>query len=135
MLLTNINFVLLVLSISAIFFISSGMQGNLKRYLMEIIGIDEDTTDISFVIVSITAPTSGAIFGGIIIKKLGGHCSPYALPFATFWGAVVVVTGLPIIFLNSYPPMVPLLWMIFFSGGVTMPTLVGIMLYNLPEEI
>ena len=58
---------LLVLSISAIFFISSGMQGNLKSYLMEIIGISEDVTDISFVVVAISAPTSGAIIGGVII--------------------------------------------------------------------
>lgn len=59
------------------------MQGNLKSYLMEIIGVSEDLTDISFILVSISAPTSGAIIGGIIVKKLGGHCSPFALPFAT----------------------------------------------------
>ena len=102
---------------------------------MEIIGISEDLTDISFIIVAISAPTSGAIIGGIIIKKLGGHSSPYALPFATLQGAIVVASGVPIVFLNSFPLIVPLLWMIFFAGGVAMPTLVGIMLYNLPEEI
>ena len=111
------------------------MQGNLKSYLMEIIGISEDLTDISFVVVAISAPTSGAIIGGIIIKKLGGHSSPHALPFAALWGAIVVASGLPVVFLDSFTPMVPLLWMIFFAGGVAMPTLVGIMLYNLPEEI
>ena len=102
---------------------------------MEIIGISEDVTDISFVVVAISAPTSGAIIGGIIIKKLGGHSSPHALPFAALWGAIVVASGIPVVFLDSFTPMVPLLWMIFFAGGVAMPTLVGIMLYNLPEEI
>jgi len=111
------------------------MQGNLKSYLMEIIGISEDVTDISFIVVAITAPTTGAIIGGILIKKLGGHSSPYALPFAAIWGAINIVSGVLFIFLNSFPAIVPLVWMIFFAGGVTMPTLVGIMLYNLPEEI
>ena len=46
-----------------------------------------------------------------------------------------MASGVPVVFLDSFTPMVPLLWMIFFAGGVAMPTLVGIMLYNLPEEI
>jgi len=102
---------------------------------MEIIGISEDVADISFIVVAISAPTTGAIIGGIIIKKLGGYSSPYALPFAALWGVIVVVSGLLFIFLNSFLASVPLLWIVFFAGGVTMPTLVGIMLYNLPEEI
>ena len=50
-------------------------------------------------------------------------------------GAVVVAFGAPIPFLDNFFIIVACFWVIFFAGGFLLPSLLGIMLFNLPDEV
>jgi hypothetical protein len=118
-----------------IYFVCTGVQGFFASYFIEILNIKESTAHITFIIVCLTSPASGAILAGYVITYLGGYDKPNSLAAATIAGVIVVASGAPIPFLNNFYIIVGCFWVIFFAGGFLLPSLLGIMLFNLPDEV
>jgi len=71
--LSNILYVSITLGISSIYFIVTGIQFWITKYLIEILGTSPFSANIIFSVISITAPLSGVLFGGTVSDKYGGY--------------------------------------------------------------
>ena len=92
-------------------------------YLYTVIGAEKNDIYFSFMLVCITAPLSGAIFGGFLGKWIGGPTSPLAMPAMFFVGIFALLFGLPVPFFNSLFWVVTFVWLYYFCGGCMVPIL------------
>jgi len=67
-----------VLGLSCLFFVVTGIQFWVTKYLIVVIGKKQDDVTLAFGVTSITAPIVGVFVGGTIIDKLGGYQGPVA---------------------------------------------------------
>jgi sugar phosphate permease len=70
---TNKEFFLLCGSLTGLFFVVTGIQYWLPTYLKNVFHLSPNQAAIFFTTMSITAPISGVIIGGIITSQLGGY--------------------------------------------------------------
>lgn len=127
-------FVFLMLAISVLFFIISGIQYWASDYLQEVLGIEKDLVHIYFSITCITAPVIGALLSGVVMNRLGGYRSSKALPLCLVTGILAMVVSLPIPFSNNYKVSIGLMWLLLFFGAFILPTLTGVMLSKVRPE-
>jgi len=62
-----------VLGLAALFFVVTGIQFWVTKYLIVVIGKQQADVTAAFGVTSITAPIAGVFIGGTIIDKLGGY--------------------------------------------------------------
>lgn len=72
LLMKNTEYVSLVMALSALFFVITGIQFWATEYYVNQLNQDEGMVQICFSVTVITAPVGGLIVGGIITTKLGG---------------------------------------------------------------
>ena len=79
---TNLSYVALVLSLSGLFFVVTGIQYWFSDYLKkrygtkvlgETDGVSGETISFAFAFTCFTAPILGAVVGGVTTAKLGGY--------------------------------------------------------------
>ncbi len=58
---------------SGIYFVVTGIQYWLPDYMNNILNVDPGTSTIYFSIMSISAPVSGVIVGGLLTNYVGGY--------------------------------------------------------------
>jgi sugar phosphate permease len=74
-LLANGIFVSLCLSLSGIFFIVTGIQFWLPKYLQDVLNYDQEKSALIYMVVCFTGPVAGVIVGGLITNAYGGYNS------------------------------------------------------------
>ena len=79
MLSCNINYILLNLALSGLFYITTGIQYWVSKYMINELQQSKTTVFIAFGIISITGPVLGIVIGGNITAYLGGARSKRAL--------------------------------------------------------
>ena len=104
-------------------------------YLLNVIGAEKNDIYFSFMVVSLTGPTSGAIFGGFFGKWIGGPTSPLAMPSMFVIGLFALCVGLPIPFFNSLFWVVFFVWLYYFCGGFMVPILTFCMINSVEPEL
>lgn len=122
-------------SISTIYFVVTGIQFWITDYMIEVLGADKNRVIMVFALSSLTAPILGVIFGGKISDSLGGYAGRHALAYCTVNTALAAFFGLIIPFINSVVIVSFLLWIVFFFGGATLPTLTGLMISSVPKPL
>lgn len=125
----------LLLGITFVFYISTGVQFWITDYLQSILNIKQSTTFLYFSIAAVTGPIFGVVCGGYLFNKIGGYTDPRAFPLAVFTTIMAGASGLPLVFVNDFNLFLFLLWCQFFFGGVSLPVLTGIMLNSVPPSL
>eukprot|EP01017_Pseudomicrothorax_dubius_P033629 TRINITY_DN4519_c0_g4_i2.p1 TRINITY_DN4519_c0_g4~~TRINITY_DN4519_c0_g4_i2.p1 ORF type:complete len:516 (-),score=96.62 TRINITY_DN4519_c0_g4_i2:149-1696(-) len=128
-------FVYSMLSISALYFVVTGIQFWISDYFRTELNVSKDTVYLCFSLTSITAPTSGVIFGGVVVSRYGGYTSKYALKICLVFGIIACIFSLPFPMVSNFPLAIVMLWIVFFFGGALMPPATGIMISSIPKPI
>ena len=135
--LSNKLYILLTLTMTSIYFIVTGIQFWITKYLIEILDIQPIVVNIIFALISITAPLSGVLFGGTISDKYGGYKGKNetkALQMCTAFGLLAFFFGLPMGFIYQITYLSILLWTFLFFGASIIPIVTGIMISCVPKD-
>jgi MFS family permease len=128
-----------VLSMSALYFVVTGVQFWGTSYL--IIGLKAPVIMVQcfFIFVAATAPTSGVIFGGWYVDAQGGYKGIkqryIALKFCFAIGSLGLFWAVLTIFTTNFYLVVTLLWLVLFCGGATLPGCSGIAVSVVPRPL
>jgi len=128
-------FMLCVIALSIIFFISTVVQYWVSDYMKKELKLDADTILIAFVVTCVTGPTLGIIIGGCVVHKFGGYESKNALIIVCIYGIGAVACSIPVTQFNSLWGFAVFLWLFLFFGGCIVPNLAGIVLTVLPADL
>lgn len=71
-LLTNKKYILLALTLTNLYFVVSGIQYWITKYLQVVLNVEETVAQTFFSLTCLTAPVSGVIIGGSITTYFGG---------------------------------------------------------------
>jgi sugar phosphate permease len=71
--LSNKVFLALMMSLTGLFYVVTGIQYWLPDYIQDVLSVDHATATTYFVIASLSAPIGGVIVGGIITSAYGGY--------------------------------------------------------------
>ena len=135
--LTNKLYVSITLSMTSIYFIVTGIQFWITKYLIEILGVQPIVVNVIFSIISITAPLSGVLFGGTLSDKYGGYKGKFetkALQMCSAFGILAFFFGLPMGFIFQITYLSVLLWTFLFFGASIIPIATGIMISSVPKD-
>ena len=135
--LKNKLYILITLAITSIYFIVTGIQFWITKYLIEILEVEPIVVNIIFSIISITAPLSGVLFGGTISDKYGeykGKNETKALQMCSAFGLLTLFFGIPLGFMFRIIYLSVLLWAFLFFGAAIIPIATGIMISCVPKD-
>ena len=135
--LSNNLYLLITLAMTSIYFIVTGIQFWITKYLIEILNAEPIVVNIIFSIISITAPLSGVLFGGTISDKYGGYKGKNetkALQMCSAFGILAFFFGLPMGFMFQIIYLSILLWTFLFFGAAIIPIATGIMISCVPKD-
>lgn len=125
---------LVLFSISFLYFIITGIQYWVSDYLLTVLKVDQETVFTSFAIISITGPVFGVIIGGNITSYLGGYNSKASLITTNMVAILCLLSAAPIAFIDNFPFFAGLLWFLLFFGGSILPCMTGIMLNTVDKH-
>ena len=135
--LSNELYVTITLGMSSLYFIVTGIQFWITKYLIEILNADQLIVNIAFSIISITAPLLGVLFGGAVSDKYGGYKGrneTKALQMVVGFGIVSFIFSFPMGFLFQIIYLSVLLWTFLFFGAAMIPIATGIMISTVPKD-
>ena len=135
--LTNKLYILITLGLTSIYFIVTGIQFWITKYLIEILSVEPIIVNIIFSIISITAPLSGVLFGGTLSDRYGGYKGKNerkALQMCAAFGILAFFFGIPMGFMFQITYLSVLLWTFLFFGAAIIPMGTGIMISCVPKD-
>lgn len=127
-LLGNPIYVLLVLTISSLYFVVSGLQFWITKYMTTVIGVPQSEVFTYYIITCLSAPSSGVFLSIFIFNCIGGYNSRYAIALCLAFGLMAVMVAIPVPFASQCSTIYSLMWLIFFFGSIVLAPLVGMML-------
>lgn len=133
--LQNRLFVLLTLTLSSLYFVITGVQYWISSYLQVVLLIPESQVYKFYVFTCFTAPLLGVIIGGVTFSNLGGYKSQKSFGLCVIIGLLAALTSLPIPFLTNFKMTFTCIWFVFFFGSAIVPTLTGILLNMVDQEL
>lgn len=124
-------------SATFLYFVVTGVQFWFSDFMIQVQGLKKEYVFIIFGLVSTTGPVCGVIAGGILSSKLGGYNSKKSLYVMAAIGTVAAVAAFPVALFpsNMIVIQVFLLWVVLFCGGNVMPSVTGVMLNTVPENL
>jgi len=123
----------MVLAISTLYFITTGIQYWVSDYLQVVLGAPADEVFYFYSFTCLSAPFCGLLAGGVVFSNIGGYNSPKAFPLLFLLGMLAIAVSLPAPFIANKNVMYGLMWLLFFSGAFLLPTMTGIMLNSVQE--
>ena len=130
-------YITITLGMTSLYFIVTGIQFWITKYLIEILHTDPLAVNMIFSIISITAPLFGVIFGGTISDKYGGYKGKNetkAIEMCVLFGLVSFVFAFPMGFLFQIVYLSILLWTFLFFGASMIPIGTGVMISCVPKD-
>ena len=132
-------YVWIVLGLSAIYFVITGIQFWTVSYMTNVIGAPLFDIQIAYAITSVTSPLLGVFFGGYFVDKMGGYkedamATTNTLLTCDIFGTCAVVCAASCAFVNHFVGSVTLIWFVLFFGGAVLPALTGMCLASVPED-
>jgi len=129
----NGTFLFLVMAISSLYFVVSGLQYWITPYLTTVFDLPQKEVFVFYAVTCLTAPLIGVLVSICVFNKIGGgYKSRRAFCMCLAFGSMAVVAAFPVPFVNSAYTTFALLWLIFFFGAMILPPLVGMMLSTVP---
>ena len=124
----NPIYVLLVLTISSLYFVVSGLQFWVTTYMTTVIGVPQSEVFTFYIIICISAPSIGVLLSIFLFNWIGGYNSRYAFALCLLFGLAAVLVSIPVPFATQCSTVYTLMWLIFFLGSIILAPLVGMML-------
>jgi sugar phosphate permease len=125
-LLGNFDFVALLLILTSVYFITTGIQFWITDFWVAVLQVEKTKATIYFAVAAITGPVTGVILGGVIFSRIGGYESPRAFPICCLAMTVGSTIGFPLPFVENYLLSAFLIWTQFFCGGFCLPALMAL---------
>ena len=135
--LENTLYITITLGMTSIYFIVTGIQFWITKYLIEILNTDPLIVNIIFSIISITAPLFGVLCGGTVSDKYGGYKGKNeskAIKMCVAFGLVSFIFAFPMGFLFQIIYLSILLWTFLFFGAAMIPVGTGVMISSVPKD-
>ena len=135
--LDNTLYITITLGMTSLYFIVTGIQFWITKYLIEILHTDPLIVNIIFAIISITSPLFGVLFGGTISDRYGGYKGKNetkAIQMCVAFGLVSFVFAFPLGFMFQITYLSILLWTFLFFGASIIPIATGIMISSVPKD-
>jgi sugar phosphate permease len=114
-LLCNPSYLLCVLAMTNMMFILTAQQYWASDYMIYVLHGNKNRVHIAFAIAILTAPSVGAISGGIITTYLGGYTNRKALVLCFVMFMVMTTACIPATYLNTYIGFIICVWVIIFT--------------------
>ncbi|ETV80641.1 hypothetical protein H257_06163 [Aphanomyces astaci] len=132
-------FTSVVLGLSALFFVVTGVQYWTTLFLTTNTSDSAYIIHLNYLIVSGSGPILGVFFGGKLVDYFGGYTGPRqeakALKICMIMGFLGVVASLPISFLSNTYLIAILLWIMLFCGASLLPSCSGIVIACAPQPL
>ena len=131
-----------MLATCVLFFVVSGLQFWISDYLVKVIGMSHTKVYKLYLFISLSAPISGLLFGGLVLDYFGGYQSKNAPKLILLLSFLSALVSIPISFLDNENLICLLFWALFFFGGINLikrgsllPGVTGIMLSSVQLEL
>ncbi|EAR86984.1 MFS transporter (macronuclear) [Tetrahymena thermophila SB210] len=128
-------YVAALLTIALLYFVVTGIQFWMSDYFREVLKADEKLVFGTYSFVSLTGPTLGVIFGGIITQKIGGYDHQNAKIMCIVFAVISASVACPMPFIDAFYASASLVWLLLFFGGAMVPALTGMMLSAIQTEL
>jgi len=136
-------YVNLVLGLSCLFFVVTGIQFWVTQFLVEIIGAAKTTVVPVFGVTAITAPLLGVAFGGWFIDRSGGYKGAegmaHTLKCCSSFGFVAASAAVGCTFVGrssfGLPLAVGCIATTLFFGGAIIPAATGVLINSVPPDL
>ena len=136
---SNPVYVMLVLCMSSLYFVVTGVQYWGTSYLLIALHGPQMQVNMLFIFTAATAPTAGVFFGGWLVDYFGGYRGlrqrVKALKLCLSLGCLSACAGVPATFTKSMYATVMLLWVLLFFGGSVLPACTGILVSIVPRRM
>ena len=127
------------MTLTALFYVVTGVQFWITKYLSDELGNDVQKVGISFVICSATGPTIGVLFGGWLIDKAGGYRGAKQLYKTLTINLTLISIAVLCAFLMSYISnfwfIIFFTWLLLFAGGSIVPSCTAITIDAVPSQM
>ena len=119
---------MIMLSIAGILFIATGLQYWTSNYLTVVLEVDKTVASTYVALLSILAPVTGLVTGGVVTNYYGGYNSydTQLLTIIMAWFCTIVT--IPIPWVTNFAAFGTLVWLLMFFGAAIMAPLTGMML-------
>ncbi|KAL4453133.1 hypothetical protein ABPG74_015364 [Tetrahymena malaccensis] len=124
-----------LLTIALLYFVVTGIQFWMSDYFRVVLKADENLVFGTYSFVSLTGPTLGVIFGGIITQKIGGYDHQSAKIMCIIFAVISAGVACPMPFIDAFYASASLVWLLLFFGGAMVPALTGMMLSAIQPEL
>ncbi|EGR29914.1 major facilitator superfamily protein, putative [Ichthyophthirius multifiliis] len=131
----NKVYVYTMLTLTALYFVVTGIQFWMSDYMRIVLKIDQALVYTSFSIISLTAPAFGVIIGGIALHQAGGYNGKYVLSICMLNGVCASMCAIPIPFQKDFSIVVTLLWFLMFFEAAMIPAIMGLMLSSVQKKL
>ncbi|KDO26733.1 hypothetical protein SPRG_07896 [Saprolegnia parasitica CBS 223.65] len=132
-------FTLIVLGLSAIYFVVTGVQFWCTIYLQKNFHTSVVIVNGLYVLVAGTGPILGVFFGGALIDRAGGYIGAVArakaLSYCVGLGLIAFLLGILTTFLPDVYTTAMCLWLLLFFGGSILPACTGIFISASPVQL
>ncbi|KNC86164.1 hypothetical protein SARC_01690 [Sphaeroforma arctica JP610] len=126
-------------ALCSLYFVVTGIQMWITRYLTEYLQVDPMTVTIAFSVVSATGPLTGVIVGGIVMDKLGGYRGVEGMittcKVSTVFGVCAVLAAYTVIFVHNFWANIGLIWILLAFGGGIVPGATGVLMSSVPSHL
>ena len=130
-------YISITLGMCSIYFIVTGIQLWMTKYLIEILEAEPLLVNTVYSIISITAPLFGVLVGGSFSDKYGGYKGDNvikAIKICIAFGFISFVFAFPMGFLFQFVYLCILLWTFLFFGAAIIPIGTGIMISSVQKD-
>ena len=122
------DFVLIMVGLTSLFCVISGIQFWFTSYLEEVIGVSQGDAQKLAGTCSLIGPVGGIVLTGLIFGKLGGYTGERALPVCTCALVFAFVSCIFSVFADTSGLVSIFICLEMFSGAFCLPILSGIMI-------
>lgn len=135
-LMSNVVFVLVVLTLTGLYYVVTGVQFWATDYLITHMHGNPNTVYTLFIVCSASGPVLGVFFGGYICDQFGGYRkNPIrTLEVCLLFGVLAASCGLPATYCETIYGTVACLWGLLFFGGAVVPACTGIFISSVDTE-
>ena len=134
---SNYVFIFVTLWLWSVYFVVTGIQFWTTAYFLLVLNEGAEATMLNFAIVWITAPVAGVSVGSYFSDYIGGYKGENLLKAIKLWaffGFFAFLFAFPIGFMNTLWTVIPLLWLLLFTGAMLTPTWTGIIVSSVPRK-
>lgn len=132
-LVSNMEYVMLMMTITGFYYVVGGIQYWGVDYLEKVMKVSPQTASLYFAFVSLTSPVLGVVFGGLLISHYGGYTTRRSRELLIILCWVCILFAIPIPIVNDLFIWSVCVYGLLFVGGALLPSLTGLMLVTVPE--